>query len=119
MNETMPDPRNDRVGAITPAGNGGSMGGQRGPLQPGMVGWTWHTGPSIGEIPKIGQADDSFVVYKGGDEKPLETPPAWRCMWPWMALALIRFPLWQVSGRPVDRSAEKAAAAKKPWPPDA
>jgi len=26
----------------------------------------------------MGQADDSFVVYKGGDERPLDTPPVWR-----------------------------------------
>jgi hypothetical protein len=80
MNETMPDPRqNDRPGVITPTDNGVSMGGQHGP-QPGMSGQ-----PGMGSGPppprpqtEMGQADDSFVVYKGGDEKPLDTPPAWR-----------------------------------------
>ena len=113
MNETMPDPRqNDRVGAITPADNGGSMGGQRGP-QPGMVGWTWHgAGPAISRFPGIGQADDSFVVYKGGDEKPLETPPAWRYV-AMDGLSPHSVPAVAVFRKAVE-NAEKAAAAKKP-----
>jgi hypothetical protein len=113
MNETMPDPRNDRAGGITPTGNGGSMGGQRAP-QPGMSG-----GPSMGsgqQSPnsqtEIGQAADSFVVYKGGDEKPLDAPPAWRYvamdgLSPHTVPAVAAF-------RKAVENAEKAAAEKKP-----
>jgi hypothetical protein len=83
MNETIPDPRqNDRPGSITQTDNGVSMGGQRGP-QPGMSGGPGGPGTGSNQTSpsprtEIGQADDSFVVYKGGDEKPLDTPPAWR-----------------------------------------
>jgi hypothetical protein len=114
MNETMPGPgQNDRTGVITPTGNGGSMGGQRGP-QPGMQG-----GPGMGpgqQSPnpqtEIGQADDSFVVYKGDDEKPLDAPPAWRYvamdgLSPHSVPAVAAF-------RKAVENAEKAAAAKKP-----
>jgi len=114
MNETMPDPRqNDRPGVITPTENGGSMGGQRGP-QPGMP-----AGPGMGpgqQSPnsqtEIGQADDWFVVYKGGEEKPLDTPPAWR----YVAMdALSPHSVPAVSAfRKAVENAEKAAAAKKP-----
>ena len=113
-NETIPDARqNDRMGAITPADNGVSMGGQHGP-QPGMSG-----GPGMGSGQpspspqmEIGQAGDSFVVYKGGDEKPLEAPPAWRYvamdgLSPHSVPAVAAF-------RKAVENAEKAAAAKKP-----
>jgi hypothetical protein len=113
MNETMPDPGNDRVGGITPPGNGGSMGGQRGP-QPGMSG-----GPGMGSSQQspnsqteIGQADDWFVVYKGGEEKPLDTPPAWRYV-AMDALSPHLVPAVAVFRKAVE-NAEKAAAAKKP-----
>jgi hypothetical protein len=114
MNDTMPDPRqNDRAGVVTPTGNGGSMGGQRGP-QPGMSG-----GPGIGsgqQSPspqmEIGQADDWFVVYKGGDEKPLDTPPAWRYV-AMDALSPHSVPAVAVFRKAVE-NAEKAASAKKP-----
>jgi hypothetical protein len=113
MNETMPDPRNDRGGVISPNDNGGSMGGQRGP-QPGIAG-----GPGVGpgqQSPnsqtEIGQADDSFVVYKGGEEKPLATAPAWTYvamdgLSPHSVPAVAAF-------RKAVENAEKAAAAKKP-----
>jgi hypothetical protein len=112
MNETMPDPRSDRVGVITPADNGGPMGGQRAP-QPGMTGGGPGMGPGQ-QSPnsQIGQADDWFVVYKGGDEKPLETPPAWRYV-AMDGLSPHSVPAVAVFRKAVE-NAEKAAAAKKP-----
>jgi hypothetical protein len=113
MNETMPDPGNDRVG-ITPTGNGGSMGGQRGP-QPGMSGGGPGMGPgqqSPNSQTEIGQADDWFVVYKGGEEKPLDTPPAWRYV-AMDALSPHVVPAVAVFRKAVE-NAEKATAAKKP-----
>ncbi len=98
MNETMPDPRNDRVGAITPAGNGGSMGGQRGP-QPGMVGGPGMDRASNLQIPRSARRTIRLLSTKAAT-KSRSKRPLHGGMWPWMALALIRFPLWQCSGRP-------------------
>ena len=113
MNQTVPDARqNDRAGVIMPSDNGVSMGGQHGP-QPGISG----PGMGSGKQPpspqtEIGQPDDSFVVYKGGDEKPLDTPAAWRYVGadglsPHSVPAVAAF-------RKAVENAEKAAAAKKP-----
>jgi hypothetical protein len=79
VDQTMPDPRqNNRVGAINPTDNGVSMGAQHGP-QPGLSGE-----PGLGSNQgsphpqtEIGQAEDSFAVFKGG-ENPLGAAPAWR-----------------------------------------
>jgi hypothetical protein len=79
MDETMPDPRqNNRVGMVNPTDNGVSMGAQHGP-QPNLSGE-----PGLGSNQgsphpqtEIGQADDSFAVFKGG-ENPLGASPAWR-----------------------------------------
>jgi hypothetical protein len=113
MNE-IPDPRqNNRVGMVSPTGNGVPMGGQNSP-QPGMSGQPGMGSGQQTPSPQteIGQADDSFVVYKGGDEPPLETPPAWRYVGadglsPHSVPAVAAF-------RKAVENAEKAAAAKKP-----
>jgi hypothetical protein len=114
MNETIPDPRQDsRVGGVTPNDNGVPMGGQNSP-HPGMSGQPGiGSGQQLpGSQPEIGHADDSFVVYKGSDERPLETPPAWRYLGadglsPHSVPAVAAF-------RKAVENAEKAAAAKKP-----
>jgi hypothetical protein len=80
MNETFPDPRqNNRAGVINPTDNGVSMGGQHGPQpdlpgEPGLGPNQQNSHPQT----EIGEAADSFVVYKGGVEKPLEASPVWR-----------------------------------------
>lgn len=78
VNETIPDARqNNRPGAINPTDNGVSIGGQHGPQpsvsdEPGL-------GPRQGTPQmEVGEADDSFAVYDGGVEHPLDSPPAWR-----------------------------------------
>jgi hypothetical protein len=84
MNETMPDPRqNERPGIVTPNDNGVSMGGQHGPQsgvpgQPGMGPGQQPGQQPSGPQTEIGLADDSFVVYQGGVEKPLDAPATWR-----------------------------------------
>jgi hypothetical protein len=114
MNETMPDPRqNSRVGVVTSTDNGVPMGGQNAPHpgmpdQPGMGSSQQPPGAQT----EIGHADDSFVVYKGGDERPLGTTPAWRYVGadglsPHSVPAVAAF-------RKAVENAEKAAAAKKP-----
>ena len=80
VDQTIPDPRqNNRAGVINPTDNGVSAGAQHGP-QPGLSGE-----PDLGSNQgsphpqtEIGEAADSFVVYKGGVEKPLEASPVWR-----------------------------------------
>jgi hypothetical protein len=69
-------PQNNRPGS---AGNSGSMGPQHGIPQ------------GVSETPGLGQGDesprpqmdmgdtaDSFTVFQGGKEKPLDSPPAWK-----------------------------------------
>ena len=107
-NETIPDARqNNRIGMGSPGDNGGSIGGRL-PDQPGVGSGQQSPGPQT----EIGHADDSFVVYKGGDERPLDTPPAWRYVGvdglsPHSVPAVTAF-------RKAVENAEKAAAAKKP-----
>jgi hypothetical protein len=75
INDTIPDPRqNNRAGVMTPGDNGVSMGGQHGPQQPGMGSNPESPHPQT----EIGEVNDSFVVYEGGVENPLSSPPAWR-----------------------------------------
>jgi hypothetical protein len=71
-------PQNNRPGGINSSGNGGSMGPQHGIPQ------------GVSETPGLGQGEesphpqmeigaaDSFTVFQGGKEKPLDSVPAWR-----------------------------------------
>ncbi|HEV2276381.1 MAG TPA: hypothetical protein VGR96_19570 [Acidobacteriaceae bacterium] len=80
VNQTIPDPRqNNRAGVITPADNGVSIGAQHGP-RPNLSG-----GPVLGSGPpsphsqtEVGEVDDSFLVYRGGVEDPLDSTPVWK-----------------------------------------
>jgi hypothetical protein len=69
-------PQNTRPGS---AGNGGSMGAQHGIPQgvsetPGLGQGDESPRPQMG----MGDTADSFIVFQGGKEKPLESAPAWR-----------------------------------------
>jgi hypothetical protein len=73
VNDTIHDPRqNNRQGSVIPADNGGSISGQHGTPGPPQ--------PSPEPTPQmdIGQTEDSFVVYEGGGDRPLDRAPAWR-----------------------------------------
>jgi hypothetical protein len=78
-NETIPDPRqNDRAGTINPTDNGAQIGGQRGqPPGAGSMG-----SASQGSTPtlqtEIGEQEDTFAVYDGSVQHPLDMSPAWR-----------------------------------------
>ncbi len=77
--ETIHDPRqNNRAGVINPTDNGVSIGAQHGP-QPGI---SDEPGPGPGEPrpqTEVGGTEDSFAVFQGGPENPIDgTPPAWR-----------------------------------------
>jgi hypothetical protein len=76
---TIPDPRNNRpVGSITPSDDGVSVGGQRG-NQPSLSNRPPQTNP---ETPtsqaEITNPDDSFLVFDGRTQAPLDSPPVWR-----------------------------------------
>ena len=81
VNQTITDPRqNNRVGVMDPTDDGMTAGAQHGqqrdasgaPMGSGSGQQTPHTQTEIGE------ADDSFAVYEGGKENPLDSSPAWR-----------------------------------------
>lgn len=74
VDQTIPDPRqNNRPGSVTQTDNSISVGAQHGPQSSPSAPPT--TAPSQTEI---GTTYDSFVVYEGHVNNPLDNPPAWR-----------------------------------------
>jgi hypothetical protein len=77
MDETVPDARQNS-GGINPTDHGGSMGPQRSsqpnlPTEPGL-----GPGQQTSRYPSdIGDTEDSFTVFKGGDN-PQYATPAWK-----------------------------------------
>jgi hypothetical protein len=72
INDTIHDPRqNNRAGSVIPADNGASINAQHS---------TPQNQPDPGVTPQmeIGQSEDSFVVYEGGGDRPLDRAPVWR-----------------------------------------
>ena len=107
---TISDPRqNNRAGVINPTDNGIGVGAQRG-TQPGLV--RRPTGRGIRKagirraslLPdsqpqlEVGGADDSFMVFDGKVQKPLDGAPGWRYVAP-DGLNRIVFLRWRSSGR--------------------
>jgi hypothetical protein len=71
VNDTIHDPRqNNRPGSVVSSDNGASVSGQHGPRVQSDEGAT----PQM----EIGQSEDSFLVYEGGGDKPLDRAPVWR-----------------------------------------
>ena len=72
-------PDNDRPVIFQPSESDPRMGGQRGTPPPlsGSTG-TQQQGPH----PQVeaGNPDDTFLVYRGNREDPLDSPPVWRYM---------------------------------------
>ena len=83
VQETIPDPRqNSRAGVINQTDGGIGVGAQHG-RQPSLSGGAPSDGSEIGapgahSKAEIGSSDDSFVVYQGNTEHPLEAPAVWR-----------------------------------------
>jgi hypothetical protein len=74
--DTINDPRqNNRPAVINPIDNGVSAGVQHGP-QPNQPGIGSGTGPS--PQVEVGGTNDSFLVYEGGGDQPLDRAPVWR-----------------------------------------
>lgn len=77
---TIPDPQNNnRAGSITPSDNGVSVGGQRGNQpslsnRPSQLPSQNTSGPQT----EISSPDDSFLVFDGRTQTPLDSPPVWR-----------------------------------------
>jgi hypothetical protein len=74
-------PQNTRPGGINSPGGGGPAGPQHGVPQgisetPGLGQSDEAPRPQLG----IGDTADSFTVFQGGKEKPLESAPAWKYM---------------------------------------
>jgi hypothetical protein len=77
---TVHEPRQDsRPGDVTSVDNGISVGVQHGP-RPGLSGAPLGTQPDEGPHPQaeVGNSQDSFTVYEGQVENPLDRPAAWR-----------------------------------------
>jgi hypothetical protein len=74
VDQTISDSRqNNRTGMIATSDNAVTIGAQHGPQnQPDVDGAPAH--PQT----EIGGSDDSFTVYQGGVEDPLDGNPAWR-----------------------------------------
>jgi hypothetical protein len=118
VDATISDPRqNDRPGSITPADDGIGVGAQHG-SQPNLGGPQRGAGPQPNQPQaptpqtEIGGSEDSFVVFDGKVEKPLDGAPGWRYMArdglrPHNVPAVDEF-------RKAVAAAEKAAAAKNP-----
>jgi hypothetical protein len=80
MDRTIDDPRQgNRPGVINPTDDGVAIGGQHGP-RPQLSGPPMNepAEEQPGTQTEIGRSEDSFTVYKGGVENPLDSPPAWR-----------------------------------------
>src|SRR5579863_2423631 len=70
---------NDRPVVIQSTDSTTRVGGRSGnPAYPGAP--EDSSGPTAGPHAQeeIGQSQDSFVVYRGGRDRPLELPPVWR-----------------------------------------
>jgi hypothetical protein len=71
VNDTIHDPRqNNRPGSVIAADNGASISGQEGPRG--------QSDPGVTPQMEIGQSEDSFMVYEGGGDRPLDRAPVWR-----------------------------------------
>ena len=76
VDNTVRDPRqNNRPGSINPMDDGISAAAQHGP-QPNQSGIE-PGGPTSPQT-EIGEQDDSFLVYEGGNSHPLDAAPVWR-----------------------------------------
>jgi hypothetical protein len=118
VDSTISDPRqNNRAGVINPTDNGVGAGAQRG-SQPNMGGPPGASGsqPPQAQIPhpemEIGGVADSFTVFDGKVERPLNGAPGWRYMGE-EGLHPHNVPAVEAFRKAVD-AADKAAAAKNP-----
>ncbi|MFY9935546.1 MAG: hypothetical protein WAK33_01680 [Silvibacterium sp.] len=78
VDQTITNPRqNDRAGNVNPTDDGVGISAQQG-RPPSLSGPGSADDSSPHTQTEIGATDDSFIVYEGGVDRPLDTPPAWR-----------------------------------------
>jgi hypothetical protein len=79
-NVTISDPRqNHRAGVINPTDNGIGIGAQQGrPPAPTSNPFPGDQAPGARPQAEIGGTEDSFLVYEGKVEHPLDSVPGWR-----------------------------------------
>ncbi len=78
IDQTITNPRqNDRAGIVNPTDNGVGIAAQQG-RPPSLSGPGSIDDSSPRPQTEIGSSDDSFIVYEGGVENPLDSPAAWR-----------------------------------------
>jgi hypothetical protein len=118
VDSTISDPRqNNRAGVINPTDNGVGVGAQRG-SQPSLGGPPGAAGSQVPQAQtphpemEIGGVADSFTVFDGKVEKPLNGAPGWRYMGE-EGLHPHNVPAVEAFRKAVD-AGDKAAAAKKP-----
>ncbi len=104
-------PIDQRGGVMQPADGGISVGGQMGQPPPVSRGGDPQSGPRIGK--EIGSSDDSFAVYRGGVEYPLDSSAVWRytgkdCLRPPKVSAVEEF------RKAIAEAEQQRQAAKKP-----
>jgi hypothetical protein len=76
---TIHDPRqNDQAGAINPLDNGIQIGARQGQPTDPATGRPTTGGETASPQLEVGGSDDTFVVYNGQLDHPLETPALWR-----------------------------------------
>jgi hypothetical protein len=119
VDSTISDPRqNSRAGVINPTDNGIGVGAQRG-AQPNMGGPPGASGSQLpqAQVPhpemEIGGVADSFTVFDGKLEKPLDGAPGWRYMGE-EGLHPHNVPAVEAFRKAVDAGDKAATAAKKP-----
>jgi len=101
----------DQRGGVAQGGDASiRIGGQQGHAPPLTQSGPQNTGPHISN--EIGPAEDSFAVYRGGIEYPLDSPPVWRyiakdCLKPPKMAAVEEF-------RKTLAAADKLRAQKQP-----
>jgi hypothetical protein len=80
VDETIPDPRqNGRVGTTEPLDNGIYVGAQHGtPPNPTSRQTTKESQPTTPTQVEVKDPNDTFLVYMGGSDTPLDGTPIWR-----------------------------------------
>ena len=80
VDETIPDPRqNGRVGTTQPLDNGIYVGAQHGtPSNPTSRPSTTENRPTTPSQAEVTTPNDTFLVYMGGSETPLDGTPIWQ-----------------------------------------
>ena len=116
VDQTINDPRqNNRAGVINPTDNGMGVGAQNG-RPPDLGGTQDNSRQRPPQIPttqtEVGGVDDSFMVFDGRTDRPLDGAPGWRYLGQ-DGLRSHNVPAVDAFRKAV-AAADKAAAAKKP-----